>query len=268
MLYRNNASNIRDSWTTLSNDNGTSFQNSLNIDQNEWQISECPSTGPNGFILNDTLYSVFMNAASGKGLVYFNQLSVSSTTCAPSEAVIPNYPGLAQQNFPRLKNSEEQSVMIFKQSANGKSQLQFLYTDNISKGFLDFPASVGSNYVSNGDVAIVNDKVMVVWEDYLSNTIKYRFGTIDLTFIAEDNRALNFQVFPNPSSNFWNISGDFKNTKEVKLWNSNYQLLKSLPIANNGSIQKIDNNDLASGVYFLQINGNTSNNKFIKLIKK
>jgi hypothetical protein len=191
-----------------------------------------------------------MNAVSGKGLVYFNHLSVSSTSCDPSEAVTPNYPGLVQQNFPRLKNSEEQSVMIFKQSPNGKSQLHFLYTDNISKGFLDFPASLGSNYVSNGDVAIVNDNVMVAYDYYLSNIVNCRFGTIDLPFIAEDNQALNFQVFPNPSSNFRNISEDFKNTKEVKLWNSNYQLLKSVPIVKNGSIQKIDNNDLASGVYF------------------
>jgi hypothetical protein len=268
MLYRNNASNIRDSWASFSSNNGSSFQNSLNIDQHYWQINECPSTGPNGFIFQDTLYTAFMNAASGKGLTYFNKLSVLSTSCDPAEPVFENYPGLVLQNYPRLKNFNEKSVLVYKQTASGKSQLQFLYSNNIHLGFLDIPTSVGSNYVSNGDVAMTQDKVFIVWEDYLSGTVKYRFGTIDPTYITNDVQLIDFHIYPNPSNSFWNISGDFNKMTELKLWNSNYQLMRSFPLTNNSSVQKIDNNDLASGVYFLQINSNTAKNHFIKLIKK
>ncbi|MCY7410779.1 MAG: glycoside hydrolase [Chitinophagales bacterium] len=65
MLYRNNQNNIRDSWASISTDGGTSFTEGWNVDQNNWNLISCPATGPDGVIIGDSLYAVFMNGESG-----------------------------------------------------------------------------------------------------------------------------------------------------------------------------------------------------------
>jgi hypothetical protein len=57
MLYRDNNSNIRDTWAGISNDGATTFTEGLNVDQNSWMLMMCPATGPDGLISGDTLYS-------------------------------------------------------------------------------------------------------------------------------------------------------------------------------------------------------------------
>jgi len=65
MLYRDNNSNIRDIWTGISNNNATSFPSGFEVDNNNWMVMSCPSSGPDGVIIGDTLYSTFMSSGSG-----------------------------------------------------------------------------------------------------------------------------------------------------------------------------------------------------------
>lgn len=72
MLYRDNNENIRDTWAGISTDTGTSFNGGMNVDQQNWMLFACPSSGPDGVIIGDTLYSTFMSAASSNTRVYIS----------------------------------------------------------------------------------------------------------------------------------------------------------------------------------------------------
>ena len=55
MLYRNNLANIRTIWARISTDGGNIFSDSLEVDNTNWMIMSCPSSGPDGVIIGDTV---------------------------------------------------------------------------------------------------------------------------------------------------------------------------------------------------------------------
>jgi hypothetical protein len=71
MPYRDNDNNIRDTWVGVSNDGGASFTSGMDVDQQDWLIMACPSSGPDAFIIGDNIYSTYMSGASG---IYFSLL--------------------------------------------------------------------------------------------------------------------------------------------------------------------------------------------------
>ena len=102
MLYRDNNSNIRDTWAGFSRDGGNTFIAGTNVDQHNWLINACPSSGPDGIIIGDTLYSVFMNGAEVKTLVYLGKTSMSTYQSFPAELIVPVSGNVSLQNFPRI----------------------------------------------------------------------------------------------------------------------------------------------------------------------
>lgn len=269
MLYRNNATNIRDSWASISSNGGNNFDFSMNIDQQNWFIDYCPSSGPSGFIINNTLYSVFMNGASGKSLVYYNTVDLSDSTCNSSTELNTNFSNLTQQNYPRITNLKNRALIVWKQIVFGKAQLQMMYTDSIQLGFITSPFTVATNYVHSGDALITDNQLFIVWQDYLSNSVKYRFGNFGInTSIQSKTLKHNINVSPNPSNNYWNIQGlnNYKNTN-LTLLNRQHQSLQINILHQQDEFITIDNKNLPSGIYFLHIN-NDQQNQMLKLIKQ
>ncbi len=65
MLFRNNVSMIRDMWAGVSTDGGLTFPGLMAVDTTNWMLMSCPSSGPDGFIIGDSLYTVFMSTSTG-----------------------------------------------------------------------------------------------------------------------------------------------------------------------------------------------------------
>lgn len=256
MLYRDNLNNIRDMWVGLSTDGANSFNSGTGIDQNNWMLMSCPSTGPDGIMIDDTLYSVFMSMGTGDDLVYWSKTSLSNMQSTGGIALTGMFTGLTQQNYPRISNYNNTTAIVWKQVVNATSRLAIYFTDNIHNGFpmnYDTIAAGNLNEVANADVAISNGKVHVVWQDNVSGTVKYRAGTYSVPGsikVVSDNSLLT--VYPNPAGDFINLNiekipGYFGysildvNGKKVLL--SNYQSLNS---------NAIDVSNLSDGVYILQ----------------
>ena len=102
MLYRNNISNIRDIWTGISTDNNVSYSSGFTVDDNNWMIMSCPSSGPDGVIIGDTLYSVFMNGGSMDDLSYLSKSSISGGAVNSVDNLTGSITGLLEQNYPRI----------------------------------------------------------------------------------------------------------------------------------------------------------------------
>jgi hypothetical protein len=269
MLYRDNLSNIRDSWAGISFNGGNSFTQGLPIDQNNWMLMMCPSSGPDGVIIGDTLYSTFMNGASGTSMTYFSKSSLTSLTGAPGELLTGIFPGLTYQNYPRIASDGGSIAIVWKQEVNEIDELAVSLTSDLEIGF---PASyeiVDLDDVTNTDVAINNGNIFVVWEDDNSGTVKFRSGSFSISTSVDIINKRNFSVFPNPVIDLVNIAIDgAEQSKSLKVSIHDVigRNLKDINVLPNDSVITIPVANLSAGIYFIKISDedNVYSIKFIK----
>lgn len=177
MLYRDNNSNMRDIWTGISADNAATFASGFEVDNNNWMIMSCPSTGPDGVIIGDTLYSTFASAGGGTYRTYLSKSSISSGAANSVSTLATGIVGLGQQNYPRIASSGNAMAIVWKQGVSGVAQLPIMFTNDIANGFPTTYDTVDLGDITNADVAISNGNIFVVWQDDNAGTVKYRFGT-------------------------------------------------------------------------------------------
>ncbi len=186
MLYRDNNSNIRDTWVGISTDNGNSFTSGMGVDQQNWVINSCPSSGPDGFIVGDTLFTTYMSSASGNTRVYYNKSSISAGTGSPAIALDQSAAGLVTQNYPRTDYYGGSAAIVYQQFANGLVELGFEFTENVSAGMNQSQQIVDSDWVSHPDVVLGNGVVFIVWQDDQTGTVKYLRGDVNSTSSIAD----------------------------------------------------------------------------------
>lgn len=210
VIYRDNNQSLRDSWAGFSTDGGITFTGGVNIDQNGWMIDACPSTGPDGVILGDTLYSTFMNGQSGKALVYYNQTSIPDLFTPPSTSVPGDGNGL-QQNFSRMASSGDAVALMWRHSANFSTGLALMFTKDIHQGFLPAFDTVAYSQVANGDVAVTPNDVYVVWQNNSPSNVMIRRGNYNASTGIEDvldpNSTTRLSIHPNPAFHEITIEG-------------------------------------------------------------
>lgn len=267
--YRDNNNNIRDTWAALSTDGGVSFISGINIDQQNWEIHACPSSGPDAVIISDSLYSTFMNAASGTGRVYTNHTSLSDFTSLPGTLVTGSLPGSSQQNFPRISASGNSVAIAWKQNINGNDASLLSFSTDISSGVPAVLDTVATNGVFNTDVAIHEGNIMVVWEDYNSGMVEYRRGTYSTSTSLKELQHAYIDIFPNPAHTAWTLKGsDFISGARIEISDISGNIIyaKVLSDAYNGRLFEIDNTGWNSGIYFLRIS-HMHGMQTVKLIK-
>jgi len=258
LLYRDNLNNLRNSWAGISFDNASSFGAGIEIDDTDWMINACPSSGPDGIIIGDGLYSVFMSAASGKTRCYRSHSTLSTQQLESLEPLTGDFTGLQQQNFPRIASAGVAAASVWRQTVNGSIQLAVQFTDNILNGFPLGHEVLVDNNVMNADIALSsNGKVHVVWEDMSTGTVKYKSGTYTLSgAIDQVNIKESVLVYPNPvkqsTLNIQSYAQDEQLTYHV--FNpQGQQMLTGQAHLIEGLIQ-VDVSNLPRGFYFIKLN--------------
>lgn len=272
MIYRDNLSNIRDMWVGISSNGSNSFDNGCSVDNTNWMINTCPSSGPDGVIIGDTLYSVFMSAGSGNTRSYLSKSSISNVGVNSVTNLTGNIPGLSQQNYPRIDKYGKAIAIVWKQSVSGNAQVPILFTRNVDSLPFAYDTITLTN-ATNADVAVGNGKVFVVWEDDNSGTVKYRSGTFSPDTVTAPLRiatsltAQNISAYPNPTSGKWNITG-FSSDKptNVTLYDAIGNTIQTYSHNNTRSSISIGDNSLSSGCYILKVSSPTESQIF-RLIK-
>lgn len=196
VMYRDNLNNIRDTWAGISYDNGQTFSAGTNIDQNNWMQMLCPSMGPDGIILNDTLYAVFASGALGPMKSFLSKTSLSNVQCSGSNELVSG----GNQTYPRIAHSGNAAAVVFKQSVNGSGQAVVCFYSDITTGNPLFRDTIATAAVINADIALSNGKIYVVWEDGASGTVKFKSGDYSQSVsINEPANKRSFICYPNPS---------------------------------------------------------------------
>jgi len=256
VMYRDNNSNIRDMWTGISNNGGTSFSGGFALDSPNWMLLACPSSGPDGVIVGDTLHSVLMSGFTGDYLIYYSKSSISAMANSSVVPLTGLLPGLTLQNFPRIAMDGSAVGVVWKQSVSGESQLPLLFTNNIANGFPTQFDTVDLVDVTNADIAIKNGVIHIVWEDPGSGTVKYRSGTFNsVVGIENADVSSNMQVYPNPATNIiqLQIGNGYTGNVELSINDLLGQKVSSSIVTINDGKTTVDISSLTTGVYLLDL---------------
>ncbi len=209
MLYRDNLNNFRTMWAGVSTDNCQSFPNGISVDHTNWIINACPSSGPDGVIIGDSLYTIFMSGFSGDSRCYLNAASLSQMNSGLDEPLTGFVPGLSNQNFPRISRAGNKVGIVCRQSVNGTDEVALFYSDDITSirpgQAYD---TVASGVIDNCDITMTEDAVYVVWQDNNSGTVKFRKGLLPIipskvNSISNENAVT---VYPSPAKDYFHIS--------------------------------------------------------------
>lgn len=211
MLFRNNLSNIRDIWAGLSADGGMTFPMNIPVDTTNWMIMSCPSSGPDGFVIGDSIYTVFMSTSTGTALVHLSRASIGGMTARHSP-VTGMFSGLSSQNYPRIANAGNAAAAVWKQNTTSGNSIVYSFTNNISSGLPAYavvPTATGSGMM-NADVAMVSGAIHIVWEDDNSGKVMYIKGTYTppSTAVGDVISRERIDIYPNPASQEFSVSLD------------------------------------------------------------
>lgn len=268
MSYRANRNNTRDIWSIASTNGGTSFTNSILVDQTSWMIMACPSSGPDAVIIGDSLYTVFMSSASGKALTYFNKASLSAATAAPNTPITGNFSGLNSQNFPRIASAGKATGIVWVQNQNSSTRIVMKFSDDITKGLPAIYDTIAMGTVVNADITMSNGTIHIVWQDDNSGTVKYRKGTYNSTSIPEITNRSYISVYPNPASSSFSII--LKNGSEIRncilMDNTGKQI--AVNTTRTGDSMNVRIEELPTGVYYVLFSDSIGNKFYSKFIKQ
>jgi hypothetical protein len=206
ILYRDNLNGLRNIWAGISSNMGVSFKRGLQVDQTNWTKRSCPANAPDGIIISDTLYTVFMSGAGDSSLVYLSKTSVTGLS-AVTAPVTGKFTGLGSQNFPRIANSGNAAALAWEQSVGSITQVCLLFTNEITNGFPALFDTVANGHFENLDVALGGGHIYVVYQDDSSGNIMCRIGRYNETIVNKllaENTTVALKTAP--SGKYFTVS--------------------------------------------------------------
>ncbi|TNE54242.1 MAG: hypothetical protein EP338_08745 [Bacteroidetes bacterium] len=117
-LFRNNNQNIRDIHALVSKDRGLTFQEILQVDQHQWLINACPSTGPDALLDNGKLWSVYKSFENNRNKVFLNEHQLGANTSNLGSVDLSlNLPN--NSNYPQIAGKESLLGVVFEGNDQG-----------------------------------------------------------------------------------------------------------------------------------------------------
>ena len=126
------------------------------------------------------------------------------------------------------------------------------FYNDIASGLEPLYDTVDLNQIMNADVAMSEDRIFVVWEDYNSGTVRFRAGEYEgRTSIDDFQKIETLHVFPNPSTGSWILSGYPDNSSgELHLRTLDGTLIRTFTLSGEKNF-KITHDGLKEGMYIL-----------------
>lgn len=266
LLFRNNDANLRDIYGVLSVDGGATFGSEANIDNTNWIVNSCPSTGPDGRFVGNTLFTTYASRSTGDYRVYVSRSDASGVlTYTDRATIIESETNTSSQNFPRISSWGDTVAVAWQENKGSNADIYVSITTNNGTDMLTelslnpFLANENTLGVqSYPDVIIENGMLHLCYSESLSGDVVYRRGLIGQANTLELNES-NIVIAPNPSATGkFSLSGEKINVAKVT-----DQSGKEVPFTlTNNEI----NINADQGVYFLTGTTHQGTNVVRKLV--
>lgn len=253
MLYRDNNANIRDIWAGVSDNGGVTFGTGMQLDDNDWMVMSCPSSGPDGVVIGDTLYATFMSSGGGSYRAYLSTTALSTGQTENVVGLTENevIAGLSQQNYPRVATDGTGLAVVWKQNVTGQAQLCMRVTADIENGLGAGYDTVALGHVTNCDVVMDQGRICVVWQNDNTGTVRYRIGELGVTGTgALDETETEVRVYPIPTMDLIHIDIGNVATATIHVYDMHGRLMQARMAAGR---QTIDTRAWPKGPYHIRI---------------
>jgi hypothetical protein len=194
-------------WGCYSTDGSASFTASAEIDQTNWSISSCPSSGPSGVIMGDSLVSTWMSNSD----VYISSTNLNNQQIGVHRKLFPM--GLGVQNFPVIAGKGDTLAVVWQGSNGGSTDVFFTYSVTGTAGLgvnIDTLTAGTVGGQSRPDIQFSNGKFHIVYSDNVGNNVKYLQGTIDPSSLGTG------ELKPDAEIEIFTVQADGKTTLKVK----------------------------------------------------
>ena len=260
VFFRNNNSNIREIKAVVSTDRGGTFTDSYSVDDHNWMINSCPSTGPDARFMgpNKTL-TAYKTVDFGAATVYVNEWNL--TTGSSDALVAMSSPTGAnnQINYPQLAYEEAENMIGVVWEAAAMATDVFINASSTGVAGLlaanSFNITNISGTQSKPDVIIKDGIFHVVYMDYNDKDVKYVQLTSNFANIQPETLSpLGVKSYPTPAKEKVILEFDNTNNEEVtfQLFNLNGQeVISKLELDPN--VITIKRGELEAGVYMYSL---------------
>ena len=262
--FRNNNSNVRDIWISRSNEEGTAFDDAVDVDETNWVIAGCPSTGPHSILAGSSIINVFYSAAQDWDVgVYLSTLDPVSLDVGQTLKLPYGGSGPATQNFPRIAGNSDTIGVVFQEHTGTFYNIAFSWSLEGVDGLLDeaMILSDGSTPQNYADIHFSDTKFHIVYEDQASATPLYHsihFENATAT-VESSLKEEGFRIVPNPARDYFTIESLNHKAEStlLEIISINGTIVQHKNFT--GSSEVIDISDLESGLYLVKL---SSKNKY------
>lgn len=194
LLFRNDDNNIREMWGCYSTDGSASFTAFGEVDQTNWTISSCPSSGPSGVISGDSLVSTWMSNSD----VYISSVNLNDQQIGTHRKLSPM--SLGVQNYPIIAGKGDTLAIVWQNTNGGSSDIFFTYSVTGTAGLgvnIDTLTQGGVGSQTRPDIQFLNGKFHVVYSDNVGTNVWYLQGAIDPNSLGlnEPEANANIEIF-------------------------------------------------------------------------
>lgn len=254
--WRRNDSNTRDMWVGISSDGGATYNVGLDVDNTNWMLSSCPSSGPSPYLTNDSIVVAHMSGASGDNRIYLSTHSYPGYQTGISSFVDNNVSGSAIQNYPFLAGSNDTVALVYQESLTGNTEAMYSYSYTGASGLVNNSFILNNSTPGNQKnphLAYASGVFHFVWVDYVSGNVMYKAGSIP-TGVAENTNCKPLPVYPNPGNESVRIDLSVLNGEKgmLEVFDVNGKLVASVNVSGmkNYSLEK-----QIPGVYMVKLSG-------------
>lgn len=253
IYFRRNASNVREIKGIISYDRGATFNEMYSPDDHNWNISACPSSGPDArFLPNGNAVCVYRTNDSGTGKLFLNEYNISTSTelneleisDAASTNIGINYPQIAADGsmigvvWEALGSATD---VYFNASSTGVNGLVSTNTINISD-------TAGSQ--SKPDIAILNGCFHIIYSQLTGTEVKYVRVT-SINSLNEKQNQPELNVYPNPADETLNLMMEIPESALIEIWDMSGKLIHTQIV--QSPAETIDVSQIVSGLYLLKV---------------
>lgn len=204
ITWRRNNMNLRDMWMGMSSDGGLTFAAGADVDNTNWIVPQCPSSGPDPFLNGDSLHTVFMSEGLGDRRVYISSYNINTSQMGLMTALAPNVPSTTDQNYPQIAGLGDTIGVVWQQTdGSGNTDVFFSWSVTGATGLIN--SEMILNNITSGmqrcvDLAYSNRVFHFVFQDFSSNNVIYKYASFSGVGVNEDLSPQNdLKIFPNPS---------------------------------------------------------------------
>lgn len=264
MSYRNNDNNIRDIKSVLSFDNGSTFPSGVAVDNTNWVINICPSTGPDVIITGDSIVTVWKSGSSSQK-VWVSSANINNSTIGTYGTIGDNG---TIQNYPRIAGNGDTLGVVWEEKNGSQTYIKFTYSTTGATRLFQNPVIISTSMQNQTkpDIAYRNGTFYVVWSDGISNKCAYSKTTVPGSTSIDNSEFANVNIYPSPFSNNFIVSTGMSYVSAQLTDISGKKIIEKS--FNNKNEMQFITEKLKSGIYFITLTDKNNKKVLRKIIKE